>query len=88
MKWLQGTSNNIRHGFTEDEKEIETVIELVVVFSETKSRMAGSKIVRADAVSDFRVCMSPHEATMLAESLVFYAKQAERQAEKIEVKND
>ncbi len=88
MKWLQGTSNNIRHGFTEDEKEIETVIELVVVFSETKSRMIGSKIVRADAVSDFRVCMSPLEARALAASLIDYAQKAERQAEKIEVKCD
>jgi hypothetical protein len=58
MKWLQGTSRNIRHGFTEDEKDIETVIELVVVFSETKSRMISNKIVRVDAVSDFRVCMT------------------------------
>jgi hypothetical protein len=88
MKWLQGTSRNIRHGFTEDEKDIETVIELVVVFSETKSRMLSNKIVRVDAVSDFRVCMSPLEATALAASLVDYAEQAERQAEKIEVKND
>jgi hypothetical protein len=88
MKWLQGTSRNIRHGFTEDEKDIETVIELVVVFSETKSRMISNKIVRVDAVSDFRVCMTPLEATALAASLVDYAKQAERQAEKIEVKND
>jgi hypothetical protein len=88
MKWLQGTSRNIRHGFTEDEKDIETVIELVVVFSETKSRMVGSKIVRVDAVSDFRVCMTPLEAKELAASLVDYADKAERQAEKIEVKND
>jgi hypothetical protein len=88
MKWLQGTSYNIRHGFTEDEKNIEAAIELVVVFSETKSRMLSNKIVRVDAVSDFRVCMSPLEATALAASLVDYAEQAERQAEKIEVKND
>jgi hypothetical protein len=88
MKWLQGTSRNIRHGFTEDEKDIETVIELVVVFSETKSRMISNKIVRVDAVSDFRVCMTPLEATALAASLVDYAKQAERQAKKIEVKCD
>jgi len=88
MKWLQGTSYNIRHGFTEDEKNIEAAIELVVVFSETKSRMLSNKIVRVDAVSDFRVCMSPLEATALAASLVDYAEQAERQADKIEVKND
>jgi hypothetical protein len=88
MKWLHGTSHNTRHGFTEDEKEIESVIELVVVFSETKSRMVGSNVVRVDAVSDFRVCMSPLEATALAASLVDYAEQAERQADKIEVKND
>ena len=88
MKWLQGTSHNIRHGFTEDEKEIETVIELVVVFSETKSRMVGSKIVRVDAVSDFRVCMTPTEARSLAKALTEYAEQAEQQAKKIEVKND
>jgi hypothetical protein len=88
MKWLQGTSHNTRHGFTQDEKDIETVIELVVVFSETKSRMLSNKIVRVDAVSDFRVCMSPLEATALAASLVEYAEKAERQAEKIKVKND
>ena len=88
MKWLQGTSRNIRHGLTEEEKEIETVIELVLVFSETKSRMVSNKIVRVDAVSDFRVCMTPLEATALAASLVDYAEKAERQAEKIQVKND
>jgi len=88
MKWLQGTSYNIRHGFTEDEKNIEAAIELVVVFSERKSKMILNKIVRFDAVLDFRVCMSPLEATALAASLVKYAEQAERQAEKIEVKND
>jgi len=88
MKWLQGTSHNTRHGFTQDEKNIETVIELVVVFSEAKSRMIGSKIVRVDAVADFRVCMTPLEATALAASLVEYAEQAERQAKKIQVKND
>ena len=88
MKWLQGTSRNIRHGFTEDEKDIETVIELVVVFSETKSRMVGSKIGRVDAVSDFRVCMTPLEAKELAASLVDYADKAEQQAKKIEVKRD
>jgi hypothetical protein len=88
MKWLQGSSHNVRHGFTEDEKEIETVIELVVVFSEAKSRIVGTKIVRADAVSDFRVCMGPHEARVLAASLIDYAQNAERQAQKIEVKND
>jgi hypothetical protein len=32
--------------------------------------------------------MTPLEATALAASLVDYAEQAERQAEKIEVKND
>jgi hypothetical protein len=32
--------------------------------------------------------MTPLEATALAASLVEYAEQAERQAEKIEVKND
>jgi len=88
MKWLQGTSHNVRHGFTEDEKDIKTVIELVIIASETKSRMLSSKIVRVDAVSDFRVCMTPLEATALAASLVEYAEQAEQQAEKIEVKND
>jgi hypothetical protein len=88
MKWLQGTSRNIRHGFTEDEKDIETVIELVVVFSETKSRMISNKIVRVDAVSDFRVCMTPLEAKELAASLVNYAEKAEQQAKKIEVKCD
>jgi hypothetical protein len=88
MKWLQGTSRNVRHGFNEDEKDIKTVIELVVVFSETKSRMLSNKIVRVDAVSDFRVCMTPLEATALAASLVEYAEQAERQAKKIEVKCD
>jgi hypothetical protein len=88
MNWLHGTSHNTRHGLTEDEKEIETVIELVVVFSETKSRMVGGKIVRVDAVSDFRVCMTPLEATALAAFLVDYAEKAERQAKKIEVKND
>jgi hypothetical protein len=64
------------------------VIELVVVFSEIKSRMVGNKIIRVDSVSDFRVCMTPLEATALAASLVKYAEQAERQAEKIEVKCD
>ncbi len=88
MKWLQGTSHNIRHGFTEDEKEIETVIELVVVFSETKSRLIGGKIARVDAVSDFRVCMNPLNARSLASSLVDYAEKAEQQAKKIEVKHD
>ena len=88
MKWLQGTSHNIRHGFSENEKEIQSVVELVIVASETKSRMVGTKIVRVDAVSDFRVCMTPLEATALAESLVDYAEKAERQAEKIEVKCD
>ena len=88
MKWLQGTAHNIRHGFTEDEKDIETVIELVVVFSETKSKMISSKIVRVDAVSDFRVCMNPLSARSLAASLVNYAEKAERQAEKIQVKHD
>jgi hypothetical protein len=88
MKWLHGTSHNTRHGFTEDEKEIESVIELVVVFSETKSRMVGSNVVRVDAVSDFRVCMNPLNARSLAASLVKYAEKAERQAKKIEVKHD
>ena len=88
MKWLQGTSHNVRHGFTENEKDIETVIELVVVFSETKSRMISNKIVRVDAVSDFRVCMTPLEAKELAASLVNYAEKAEQQAKKIEVKCD
>ncbi len=88
MKWLQGTSHNVSHGFTEDGKKIETVIELVVVFSEAKSRIVGSKIVRVDAVSDFRVCMGPHEARVFAASLIDYAQNAEKQAEKIEVKND
>jgi hypothetical protein len=88
MKWLQGTSHNIRHGFTEDEKDIEAAIELVVVFSERKSKMILNKIVRFDAVSDFRVCMSPLEATALAASLVDYAEKAERQAKKIQVKHD
>jgi hypothetical protein len=88
MNWLHGTSHNTRHGFTEDEKDIETVIELVVVFSETKSKIISNKIVRVDAVSDFRVCMDPLNARLFAASLVNYAEKAERQAEKIEVKND
>jgi hypothetical protein len=88
MNWLHGTSHNTRHGLTQDEKEIETVIELVIVFSETKSSMVGGKIVRVDAVSDFRVCMNPLSARSLAASLVDYAQKAERQAEKIEVKCD
>ena len=88
MKWLQGTSHNIRHGFTKDEKAIQAVIELLIIACETKPRKLSNKIVSVDAVSDFRVCMTPLEAKELAASLVEYAEQAERQAEKIEVKND
>jgi hypothetical protein len=88
MKWLHGTSHNVRHGFTEDEKEIESVIELVVVFLEMESRMVGRKIVRVNGVSDFRVCMTPTGARLLAKALTEYAEQAERQVKKIEVKND
>ena len=88
MKWLQGTAYNIRHAFTEEQKAIQTVIELVMIASEPRSKMLSNKIARVNGVSDFRVCMTPLEAKELAASLVEYAEQAERQAEKIEVKND
>jgi hypothetical protein len=88
MKWLQGTAHNIRHAFTEEEKSILTVIELVMIASEPRSKMLPNKIARVNGVSDFRVCMTPTEARSLAASLVEYAEQAERQAKKIEVKHD
>jgi hypothetical protein len=88
MKWLQGTAHNIRHAFTEEEKVILTVIELVMIASEPRSKMLSNKIARVNGVSDFRVCMTPTEARSLAKALTEYAEQAERQAEKIEVKND
>ena len=88
MKWLQGTAYNIRHAFTEEEKAIQTVIELVMIASEPRSKMLSNKIARVNGVSDFRVCMIPAEARSLAKALVDYAEKAERQAKKIEVKND
>jgi hypothetical protein len=76
MKFIRATSGNVFFGLTEEESEIEPVIELVISVSEKRLQ------------ADYRIGLSLSSARSLIESVQDFVKEAERQAEKIEVKND
>ena len=88
MKFLRATSGNVFFGLTEEESEIEPVIELVISVSEKRLQAVGGGVVQAAAFEDYRIGLSLDSAESLIESVQELIKEAERQAEKIEVKND
>ena len=88
MKFLRATSGNVFFGLTEEESEIEPVIELVISVSENRLQAVGGGVVQAAAYEDYRIGLSLSSARSLIESVQDFVKEAERQAEKIEVKND
>jgi hypothetical protein len=88
MKFLRATSGNVFFGLTEEESEIEPVIELVISVSENRLQAVGGGVVQAAAYEDYRIGLSLSSARSLIESVQDFVEEAERQAEKIEVKND
>ena len=88
MKFITATSGNVFFGLTEEETEIEPVIELVISVSEKRLQAVGGGVVSAAAFEDYRIGLSLSSAQSLIESVQDFIKEAERQAEKIEVKND
>jgi hypothetical protein len=88
MKFIRATSGNVFFGLTEEESEIEPVIELVIGVSEKRLQAVGGGVVQAAAFEDYRIGLSLESARSLIESVQHFVKEAERQAEKIEVKND
>jgi hypothetical protein len=88
MKFIRATSGNVFFGLTEEESEIEPVIELVISVSEKRLQAVGGGVVQAAAFEDYRIGLSLSSARSLIESVENFVKEAERQAEKIEVKND
>jgi hypothetical protein len=88
MKFIRATSGNVFFGLTEEESEIEPVIELVISVSENRLQAVGGGVVQAAAYEDYRIGLSLSSARSLIESVQDFVKEAERQAEKIEVKND
>lgn len=88
MKFLRATSGNVFHGLTEDESELKPVIELVISVSEKKLRGAGGELVHATVFTDFRIGLSIESAKSLMDAIDDFIGEAERQAEKIEVKHD
>jgi len=88
MKFLRATSGNVFFGLTEEESEIEPVIELVISVSENRLQAVGGGVVQAAAYEDYRIGLSLSSARSLIESVQDFVKEAERQAKKIEVKND
>jgi hypothetical protein len=88
MKFLRATSGNVFFGLTEQESEIEPVIELVISVSEKRLQAVGGGVVQAAAFEDYRIGLSLSSARSLIESVQDFVKEAERQFEKIEVKCD
>ena len=86
MKFLRATSGNVLFGLTEEESEIEPVIELVISVSENRLQAVGGGVVQAAAYEDYRIGLSLSSARSLIESVQDFVEEAERQAEKIEVK--
>jgi len=88
MKFYESTRANIFHGFTEDKTKLQPVIELVVSVKESKLQPFGGGFVNALVFDDYRIGLSLDSAESLIESVQELIKEAERQAEKIEVKCD
>jgi hypothetical protein len=88
MKFLRATSGNVFFGLTEEESEIEPVIELVITVSEKRLQSVGGSVVQAAAFEDYRIGLSIDSAKSLIESVQDFVKEVTRIAEKIEVKND
>ena len=86
MKFIRATSGNVFFGLTEEESEIEPVIELVISVSEKRLQAVGGGVVSAAAFEDYRIGLSLSSARSLIESVQDFVEEAERQAEKIEVK--
>ena len=86
MKFIRATSGNVFFGLTEEESEIEPVIELVISVSENRLQAVGGGVVQAAAYEDYRIGLSLSSARSLIESVQDFVEEAERQAEKIEVK--
>jgi hypothetical protein len=60
----------------------------VISVSEKRLQAVGGGVVSAAAFEDYRIGLSLSSARSLIESVQDFVKEAERQAEKIEVKND
>jgi hypothetical protein len=88
MKFLIATSGNVFHGFTEDGMKLEPAIELVITTSEKTLQPIGGALVRASSFQDCRIGLTIESAKSLMDSLDEFMTEAERQAEKIEVKCD
>jgi hypothetical protein len=88
MKFIRATSGNVFFGMAEDETDIEPVIELTISVSEKRLQAVGGGVVQAAAYEDYRIGLTLNSARSLIESVQDFVKEAERQAEKIEVKND
>ncbi len=88
MKFLRATSGNVFFGLTEEESEIEPVIELVITVSEKRLQSVGGSVVQAAAFEDYRIGLSLSSARSLIESVQDFVKEAEQQAKKIQVKHD
>jgi hypothetical protein len=73
---------------TEDKTKLQPVIELVVSVKESKLQPFGGGFVTALAFDDYRIALSIESAKSLSKTIDAFVKEAERQAEKIEVKND
>jgi len=88
MKFYETARANIFHGLTEDETKLQPVIELVVSVKENKLHPFGGGFVKAPAFEDYRIALPIECAKSLSKTIESLIKEAERQAEKIEVKND
>jgi len=88
MKFIRATSGNVFFGLTEEESEIEPVIELVITVSENRLQSVGGSVVQAAAFEDYRIGLSLSSAQSIIEAVQKFVTEAERQAEKIEVKHD
>jgi hypothetical protein len=88
MKFYESTRANIFHGLTEDKTKLQPVIELVVSVKESKLQPFGGGFVNALVFDDYRIALSIESAKSLSETIDAFITEAERQAEKIEVKHD
>jgi len=88
MKFMKASGGNVFHGMTEDEKELAPVVELRITVGEKKLQAFSGGSFDAAAYEDYRIGLTIDFAKTLIETIQDLIKEAERQAEKIEVKND
>lgn len=87
MRVLVSTARNIRHIWNDEDKKVAAEIEAVLTVYGRHIDFVGAGLSPVEKCETIRFTMTPESARKFAERFTEWADEAERQAERIEVKS-